>query len=356
MRAMSGETPSRWLRLGLTAGAASIGAVSLSLLLGGSAASAAEDHDPGRLGGLVQQLGSSVGGVVETVTDPLDAAVGGLGAVLAPVEQLVQPITSPVVDQLAPVVQPVVQAPPVAVETVRDLVAPVTGTLAPVLQPLSPIVAPVDHVVRGAVGEVIAPVVTPIVGTVDGALGAVPVVDELLGEQPVAGIVDPVLDLDPGELLPTPAPGTEPSPAPVPVPEVEGEPATPVVVAPVVVASATPATSATGGTTPALQADERGIEAALRALEAAPASAAATTADDPMVAVPRPGGRDVAPLSPALDGIVPSGATGSAGAHASPSAIIQDHLLPALAVGQVSALEHDRAPSSLAEEHTASPD
>src|SRR5690606_37967720 len=99
----------------------------------------------------------------------------------------------------------------------------------------------------------------------------------------------------------------------------------------------------------------RALEAAAAA--AAPAGAAATTADASMVAVePRPGGRDVAPLSPALDGIVPSGATGSAGAHASPSAIIQDHLLPALAVGQVSALEHDRAPSSLAEEHTASPD
>ena len=71
MQASSARTPSRWLRLGLSASAASIGAVAISLLVGGSAATASE-QDAGLLGG----LGGAVGGVVETATDPVDALVG----------------------------------------------------------------------------------------------------------------------------------------------------------------------------------------------------------------------------------------------------------------------------------------
>ena len=63
MSISSAGAPSRWLRLGLSAGAASMGAVALSLLAGGSAASASADQDPGRLGAAVQ-LSSAVGGVV----------------------------------------------------------------------------------------------------------------------------------------------------------------------------------------------------------------------------------------------------------------------------------------------------
>ena len=53
---------------------------------------------------------------------------------------------------------------------------------------------------------------------------------------------------------------------------------------------------------------------------------------------------------------MPAGASGAAGGSAQPAAETHDHLLPRLAGGQADAIEHDRAPASIVEEHTASPD
>lgn len=360
MQAISAGTPSRTLRLGLAAGAASIGAVALSLLIGTAPASASDDHAGGP-GGLVQQLGGAVAAVVETATDPVETVANGLGATIAPVEHVAETATAPIVEPAAPVVRPVVQAPAVAVEVVRDSVAPTTDALAPVLQPVAQAVDPVERVVDAVVVELVlqdavAPVVAPVADTIDRVLDAAPVVDELLGEAPVAGIVDRVAGLDPdADLLPavaltgvpaaepgvsTPAPGAERDLASTPADLPEGADAS--------AAGGSAAISAVG----AFAADIAPWTAAVRV-----GAAAAAPADVSVAARPSDLDRDVTrgPLQ-APGGVMPSAASGIAAGVASPLAVINDHRLPAVAAGRVGALESDRAPSSLAEEHTASPD
>lgn len=354
MQAISAGTPSRMLRLGLAAGAASIGAVALSVLIGVSPASAADDHADGP-GGLVQQLGGAVGAVVETATDPVEAVAEGLATTIVPVEHVAETATAPIVQRAAPVVRPVVRAPAAVVEVVRDSAAPATDALAPVLQPVAQVVDPVELVVAAVVvdpvlDDALAPVVATVVDTVDRVVNAAPVVDELLGEAPVAGVIDPVtgpdpdIDLLPGGELPegsTPMPGAS-TQAPGP----ELGPASPPADASAVERSAV--MSAAG----AFVTDITPRIAAVR-----PASAATASAELSVAVHFIDLDRDVtgAPLQ-APDGVVPSAASGTAAGVGSPLAVVHDHPLPAVAAGRIGALESDRAPSSPAEEHTASPD
>ncbi|MGC5077181.1 hypothetical protein [Agrococcus sp. DT81.2] len=348
------------LRLGLTAGAASIGAVALSLLLGAAPASAS-DHDAGGLAGLTQQLGGVVGAVVETATDPVRTVVDEVGATTAPIEHAAEVVASPIVELAAPVVRPVVQAPAVAAEVVRDSAAPVTDALAAVMQPLAPVVEPVERAVDAVaidivLDDAVVPVVAPVIGTVGRVVGTVPVVGELLGEAPVADVIEPVigtdLELDPllGDVVPggpPPAPGSS-TPTPAPEPEATSPEAD---VADVADASAPDGSAAV----PATRTLAREVAPWPMSARIGPA---VTASAEPSVAVPSTGpDRDVneAPLR-GPDGVVPSAASGTAAGVASSLAVIQDHPLPAVAAGRVGALESDRAPSSPAEEHTASPD
>lgn len=358
MQATGAGTPSRWMRLGLAAGGASIGAVALSLLIGVAPASASDDEGPA-VGALVQQLGGTAGGLVETVTDPVDSVVNELGTAIAPVADAAQPITAPVVERVAPVVRPVVQAPPIALEVVRESVSPVTEAVAPVLEPLAPITDPVERAVDAVVVELVldqavAPIAAPVAGTVDGVLETAPVVGELLGETPVTGIVEPVIDPVPGtDVLPS-EPGTgEAAPAPELAPDLMPELAFPPVdgvaaaeaSAPLVAQASMPSLLVGAAENAQLAPLVRSGAFAAPAAEAG-ISLPSTDAVHDLPSVQRNG----------PDGVVPSGASGTAAGVAPLAAVIHDHPLPALAAGRVGALESDRAPSSLAEEHTASPD
>jgi hypothetical protein len=370
MRASRAGTRSRLLRLGLSAGAASIGAVALSLLVGVAPASASDDHADG-LGGLVQRLGGAVGAAAATATDPAESVEVGLQetiapvahaapAVTAPVGDAAEAVTAPVIERAAPVVRPVVQATTVPVEVLRDSARPVADALAPVLPPLTPVVDPVEPVVGVVVehvlGDTVAPVIAPVVGVVDRVVDAVPIAGESLEDEPVAGVLDPVIGLVPvieplpGGVLPgdsTPMPGGS-----MPGLGLEPEPASPPAAAAEAETSAPHESSAVVTAAPAF------ATANAPRLEPTRTAALITAAAEPSTAMSSAGhDRDVtgAPLrSP--DGVVPSAASGIAAGVASPLADIHDHPLLALAAGRVGALESDRAPSSPAEEHTASPD
>lgn len=299
MQAISAGTRSRWLRMGVAAGAASIGAVALSVILGGAAANASE-HDPGGLGEAVQQAGSSL----ETAVDSVSTRVGDVAPSLASLEPVMQPVTS--------------------------IVEPVTSAI-----------------------------VAPVVGVADGALDAVHPVDALLGEAPVDTLVAPLGDTDLGSVEhPVVAPGSGPGAVPAdphavapvaPALGLDVSAAPPLAVVPEAVPATDPAAEPTASAR--LMADARPMPSSGAAVIAPIAAAVADVR-------PGPGGDGLlAPAgSPVAEGVAPSGASGTPGGSASPSAIVHDHSLPAPAVGEAGALEHDRALLSLIEEHTARPD
>lgn len=372
MGATAGFT-TRVVRLALASGAASIGVVGIGLLLGGSAASASEDESRGLLSGIVHDVAHTAGSGVEAVLDPVDQVLHEVDRGLRPVEAAVRPVAEPVVRPVAPVVERVLDVPaqvsaPVAsaVEPVVDVVRPV---VAPVVAPLEPVTTPVR--------ELVGDVVDPVVGTVDRAVGALPVVDDLLGEEPVRGVVEPVVDavapvVD--VVAPAPAPGAPgasdpgaeqpgagvPSPsgpgitdpegvAPVDPAQDAGDPAAEMLPEPA------PA-EAQGDASPAATT----VPLALRAVgptEAPSASDEGQHADAAQERALSDGDRhgDRQGMLPAPSG-APTASTGSGGGAVAFAADAADHLELAIAGGEAGAIEHDRTPGSLAEEPGSSPD
>ncbi len=359
---------SRVVRLALASGAASIGAVGIGLLLGGSAASAAEDEPRGLLSGIVHDVAHTTGSGVEAVLDPVDQVLHEVDRGLRPVEAAVRPVTEPVVRPVAPVVERVLDVPaqvtaPVAtaVEPVVDVVRPV---VAPVVAPLEPVTTPVR--------ELVGDVVDPVVGTVDRAVGALPVVDDLLGDEPVRGVVEPVVDavapvVD--GVVPAPGasePGAEQPGAGAP------SPSGPDTTDPEEVAPADPAQDAGDPAAEMLPepapAETEGdaqraastVPFALRAVGPTEAPSASEEAIEADASQERAlsdgdghGGRHG--MLPAPSG-APAGSSGAGGGAAASAAAAADHLELAIAGGEACAIEHDRAPGSLAEEPGSSPD
>ncbi|WP_404311872.1 hypothetical protein LG314_11070 [Agrococcus terreus] len=355
----------RVVRLALASGAASIGAVGIGLLLGGSAASASEDEPRGLLSGIVHDVAHTAGSGVEAVLEPVDQVLHEVDRGLRPVEAAVRPVAEPVVRPVAPVVERVLDVPAQvaapAASAVEPVVDPVVDTVRPVV---APVVAPLEPVTT-PVRELVGDVVDPVVGTVDRAVGALPLVDDLLGEAPVRGVVEPVVDaVAPVVDAVAPAPGA-------------GEPG-----------AGGPGAGGPGGTDPDAVAPVEAVQDAGDPADAVPERAAPDADGEadalrPATSVPlalravgpiEPTGAPVAgaaaqeralveddghdrgqELVPAPSG-APTGSSGSGGGAAASAADAADHLELAIACGEAGALEHDRTPGSLAEEPGSSPD
>ena len=344
---MAGSEPGTWprmLRLGLAAGAASLGAIGVSVLLGGSAAYAADD-DLGPVSGLL----TDVVGTVDLVTEPVDSLVGELSTVTAPVEAIVEPAVAPVA-----VVGAVVELPSGLVDAVR----PVTGAVQPVLEPLAPITRPVGQLVDIVRDEALVPVV----GTVDRTVAELPLIDGLLGEQPVARILDPVVGI-----VDQTVQGTIP-PLPEPIGTMPGTDAREApAIAPAPKAADASVDSPAGERAETVPFDRR--VAALAVVEPVPpmmlAPADAELVRPTGAELVRPTGAEpsaadaelVRPTGAEPSAVVPAGASGAAGAGAGPQfSITSSHRLPQLAAGAIRAAESDRIPDAPVEEHTARPD
>ena len=339
MNGTSARRQQKLLRLGLGAGAASIGAVAVSLLIGGTAASAAEDQP----GGLSSGLGSASALVSESV---LDAVAAPAPAAPAPVETLAAPVVAPVVQAVvagpaeaaAPVVRAVVAGPVAAAQPiVEEAAQPVAAPLA--LPPVLELLAPAAEAVESLVETVADDVVTPIVATlpeVDGTVDVLPIVEEVLDGEPLGDVLagEPL-----GDVL---------------LPIVEGAPSA-------VVASegAVAGDVAFAAEESALRLDavEASALAAAREAVATAGSSVATAsppaADVTLPATDPPPGERIRPHSKA---VVPVGAAGSGAAPGDPAAYTHAHFLPAPTGGMNGAVDDDRGPASPVEEHTARPD
>ena len=97
MQATGAAMRHRLVRLGLAAGVASFGTVSLSLLVGGALASAAEDTHPSLVGGVVEEFASdldTVAPLTEPASDP---------HTVAPVTDAVSDVADPLLEPPEPV-------------------------------------------------------------------------------------------------------------------------------------------------------------------------------------------------------------------------------------------------------------
>ena len=146
----------RWLRVALLALVFSALWLGISLFSSTSSASADEAKPASLLG----TAGAVVGGVTQTTSTHGDTAGSVVGAVVEPVDAVVEPVLEPV----TAVVQPVVEVVPAPV---GDLIEPV---------------------VPGTVGEL----TEPLVDTVDRVVGSLPIVGGIVGDDTVGGIVSPV--------------------------------------------------------------------------------------------------------------------------------------------------------------------
>ncbi|WP_223693197.1 hypothetical protein [Leifsonia poae] len=144
-------TPARLVVGSLVGGA---GIALLALFFGGSAAHAAEPAPPPPAHSLLSGVGSLVSGVDDTVSSVVGHVGTTLGAVTAPVAT-------------------VVPAP------VQNVVSTVTTPVTDVLHNVAA-ATPVSHIV------------TPVTSAVDSVLNAVPVTHQLLGDNPLGTIVNPV--------------------------------------------------------------------------------------------------------------------------------------------------------------------
>lgn len=368
MGASAARGPHRLVRLALATGAVAIGTVTLSLLTG-SPAHASSHDDRGGLTGLVADVGDLVGTVVEPVSDVVQPVGAAVGAVTVPIEAIVdevEPVTAAVAPMAEAATAPVAQlvetvAVPIApvteavVTPVADTLAPVTGALAPVTAPVASIADPVVDIVDETLvpgiddvlgGRVVAPVVTPVTEIVEETVGAItqPTPRDPTG----SGVVPPSMPAVPTHPM-VPAPpideiaGPQPSESgtPAPIAPIADDDASVKHDAPAVVVSST---------LHALVASAVGFGQAVVADTAVP-QASETRATDRAVPIDAP-----AVPSPATVPAAPAGAGSAGGAAASSVADIHGHLLPELSGGQAGAIDHDRAPASIVEEHTTSPD
>lgn len=283
----------RLLRLAVATGAASIGTIAISLLVGGAAASAAEDGVDGGAGA----AGSAVGAAIPLSPDP-DV---GLAAAIT----VVEPAGLPAPEPAAPAAE-LVETVAVAAEVVPAAVAEVVPALP---DPLASVTEPVASLGGDAV-EVVASALESIAEGIDPAVDAVPVADALLQERSTIAV-------------PTSA-AAEPS---APEPAVTG----------LVLRTA---------------AGDASVVAASGAVRWSPSSGAAVPglpASELLVDLSPDAGPDPGP--PAL---APSGAGG--GAAGQPPATLDARSEPELPGGSAGAVEHDRVPASLVEELAASPD
>lgn len=291
----------RLLRLAVATGAASIGTIAISLLVGGAAASAAEDGVDGGAGA----AGSAVGAAIPLSPDP-DV---GLAAAITVVEPAGLPAPEPAAPA-AELVETVAVAAEVVPAAVAEAVPAAVAEVVPALpDPLASVTEPVASLGGDAV-EVVASALESIAEGIDPAVDAVPVADALLQERSTIAV-------------PTSA-AAEPS---APEPAVTG----------LVLRTA---------------AGDASVVAASGAVRWSPSSGAAVPglpASELLVDLSPDAGPDPGP--PAL---APSGAGG--GAAGQPPATLDARSEPELPGGSAGAVEHDRVPASLVEELAASPD
>ncbi|MGH8954869.1 MAG: hypothetical protein ACRDVF_07595 [Microbacterium sp.] len=184
----------------LWGGVGAIAWAAITILTGGSSASADDGSNDSLLDGvssIVSETVSSVEDTVTSVTSPIVAPVEPVVTeVVQPVvTQVVQPVVTEVVEPVVThVVEPVQQVAPPVVEHVAETIAqvPVVGPAAsPIVDAATDtagaVITPVTDLLDGSpVAEIVAPVQDliaelPIVGELVDDLGVPPVIDDVVG-------------------------------------------------------------------------------------------------------------------------------------------------------------------------------
>lgn len=184
----------------LWGGVGAIAWATITILTGGSSASADDGSNDSLLDGvssIVSETVSSVEDTVTSVTSPIVAPVEPVVTeVVQPVvTQVVQPVVTEVVEPVVThVVEPVQQVAPPVVEHVAETIAqvPVVGPAAsPIVDAATDtagaVITPVTDLLDGSpVAEIVAPVQDliaelPIVGELVDDLGVPPVIDDVVG-------------------------------------------------------------------------------------------------------------------------------------------------------------------------------
>lgn len=200
------EAPSRWRARTTRALLTVAGATGAWIILGSTAASAADaPADHGILDGLTATVKTVTAPVNTVVTKAVAAkAVAPVAAataapVTAVVTQVVTPVVQPVAQVVAPVVAPVTQAAAPVVKDVVAVVAPavkatanaVAPAVKPVIDAVQPVLDSVQPVLDAA--QSIVDAVRPVIDSLDPVIDAIgPVIDSL---DPVVDTLDPVVDL-----------------------------------------------------------------------------------------------------------------------------------------------------------------